>query len=252
MSFAAAMVMAEGRRRRDDQGRFMQGDQTANYSENRRIGMPIHYSEGNQRETMRQEGQRNANAYNEGGEMGGEGYFAWDGNYPTPYLTPERYGRPGMRDDGNITDMRDYERRRSMGAMNHMGKDWSRKAEHHGRIGFGENDDDDDDEKGEKLTREKAEKWVRNMRTTDDKPLQPISMAEAQRIAPNYGITGEHKMLEFWVVINMMKSDYQTTGQKYASGAVDFYAGLAKDWLEDRDAVEDKMAMYKKYIVKKD
>lgn len=172
--------------------------------------------------------------WDEPNRMAGGGYFAWDNDNQQPARMG--YDRPEIT-GGNITNMHDYQ----AGKNRHT----------NGKIGFGEQDEDGMDH-GWKLTHDKAEKWVRNMRTTDDKPLQPISMAEAQRIAPNYGITGEHKMLEFWVVLNMMKSDYQTTGQKYASGAVDFYAGLAKDWLDDRDAVEDKMAMYKKYIVKKD
>lgn len=246
MSFAAAMVMAEARRRRDDRGRFMQD------------GQEDSYAESNQDRTMRRGERRNTPAYNEQEgrqpQMGGGGYFAWDGNYPMPYLTPERYGRPGMENESNITDMREYERRRNMRPSSHMGKDWQQKAEHQNRIGFGEHDedDDDDDDEDEKLTREQADKWVREMKTPDDKPLQPVPMSEIQRIAPNYGIEGEHKLVEFWLVVNMMKSDYQDMGAKYAGNAVDFYAGLAKDWLHDKDAVPNKLKMYKKYIAQKE
>lgn len=259
MSFAAAMVMAEARRRRDDRGRYMEDGSSRN---------EMAYNEGGAGGEMRRGGRRNEIAYNEGrqgdqmrrgergsrNEMGGEGYFAWDGNYPMPYLTPERYGRPEMENDGNITDMREYERRRNMRPSSHMGKDWREKTERQNRIGFGEHDEDeeDEDDEDEKLNREQAEKWVREMKTPDDKPLQPVAMSEIQRIAPNYGIEGEHKLVEFWLVTNMMKSDYQDMGAKYAGNAVDFYAGLAKDWLHDKDAVPNKLKMYKKYIAQKE
>ena len=169
--------------------------------------------------------------------MGGGGWFAWDRMMPQPHLPPDRYGQPDeMRYNGdNVTDMRTYSRQR-----NDMPEE-----QHQGKIGFGEWAD-----RGERMTKEKAEKWIRSMETPEGKPLQPISYAEAQRIAPNYDVGGEQDLMDFWIVINMVKSDYQDVGKKYAGDAVDFYAALARDWLNDRDAVDDKLRAYKKHIVK--
>lgn len=236
-------------------------------------GMRMGYAAGEYGADMRRGRRRNEMRQSDGGQvervnrrmedddedemqMGGEGYFAWDRMSPPWHLPPDRYGQPGeMRyDDNNVTDMRTYNRRRSvMEPASHMGRDerwWG--MEKQGRIGFGERDGHDEEFRGGRMTREKAEKWIRSMKNPEGKPLQIVPYSEIQRVAPNYGVDGEHKMVEFWVVVNMVKSDYQDVGKKYAGDAVDFYAALAKDWLEDKDAVDDKLAMYKRYIVEKD
>lgn len=56
--------------------------------------------------------------------------------------------------------------------------------------------------------------------------------------------------LEFWVITNAMKSDYPKLGAKYGVDHIDFYADMAVEWLEDRDAKPGKAANYWKYIVK--
>lgn len=187
--------------------------------------------------------------------MGGEGWFVWD-RMMQPWSTPpDRYEQPDeMRsnmqrmsyDGGNVTDMRTYRRKNEMWPGAHMERETAEeRMEHQGRIGFGENGSHT-----ERMTKEKAEKWIKSMKTPEGKPLQHIPYSEAQRLAPAYGFDGEEKALEFWVVINMAKSDNQDVGKKFANDAVDFYAALARDWLNDKDAVEDKLQMYKKYIVK--
>lgn len=267
MSTAAMMLVqaAEDRRRRDEKGRYMGGDQESRYAG--------YYAMDRGGADMRRGQRRNEMRRGDGGQvgrvnrrmedddddetqMGGEGYFAWDRMSPPWHLPPDRYGHPGeMRyDAGNVTDMRTYNRRRSaMEPRSHMGQDeswWG--MEKQGKIGFGERDGHDEEFRGSRMTREKADKWIRSMKNPEGKPLQVVPYTEIQRIAPNYGVEGENKMVEFWVVVNMVKSDYQDVGKKYAGDAVDFYAALAKDWLEDKDAVDDKLAMYKKYIVDKD
>lgn len=252
MSMAAIMAMqaADDRRRRDERGRYMDGGRGGNQypSETR-----------NTMETMTRPmwpltnmggEMRRRNAGENGSRMGGEGWFVWDNANQPDHLAPSRYGQPGMNygEGDNVVNMRTYDRRRnSMTPESHMhGEEKNHHMMHGGKIGFGEQDHE------KHMTREKAEKWIRSMLTPDGKPLQPVPMSEIQRIAPNYGVSGEKDMLEMWVVVNMMKSDYQDIGKKYAGDAVDFYAGLAKDWLDDKDAVEDKLQMYKKYIVETD
>ena len=235
MSMAAIMAMqaADDRRRRDERGRYMDGGRGGNQypSETR-----------NTMETMTRPmwpltnmggEMRRRNAGDNGNQMGGEGWFAWDnGDYPDRF-PPQRYGRPGMSyaEDSNVVDMRTYDRRRNgMNPESHMhGEEKNHHMMHGSKIGFGEQEHE------KHMTREKAEKWIRSMKTPEGKPLQPVPMSEIQRIAANYGANSEQEILEMWIVVNMMKSDYQDIGKKYAG-----------------DAVEDKLQMYKKYIVEND
>lgn len=264
MSMAALMAMqsAENRRRRDDRGRYMDsGRGGGQYPSETRSAMetmtrpmwPMDNMGGEMRRRSAYEGggeMRRRSADENGSRMGGEGWFVWDNASQPDHLAPSRYGQPGMNygEGDNVVDMRTYDRRRNnMTPESHMrDEEKSRHMMRGGKIGFGEQDHE------KHMTREKAEKWIRSMKTPDGKPLQPVPMSEIQRIAANYGVSGEKDMLEMWVVVNMMKSDYQDIGKKYAGDSVDFYAGLAKDWLEDKDAVEDKLHMYKKYIVEDD
>lgn len=265
MSTAAMMLVqaAEARRRRDEKGRYMQGGERTystympyNGDDGRmmrgRRRNEMRYGDGSQVERV--DRRRMDDDDDDAPQMGGEGWFAWDRMTPPWHLPPDRYGQPDeMRyEGGNVTDMRDYNRRRNeMRPNSHMEHDRENNDMYRqGKIGFGERDDRDDEFRGGHMTREKAEKWIRSMKTPDGKPLQHIALSEVQRIAPNYGVDSEHKMVEFWVVVNMVKSDYQDVGKKYANDAVDFYAALARDWLNDRDAVENKLKMYKMYIVK--
>ena len=54
----------------------------------------------------------------------------------------------------------------------------------------------------------------------------------------------------FFAVLNAVYSDYYAVAKKHGVNKMDFYADLAKAWLEDEDAVEDKAGKYFQYIVK--
>lgn len=56
--------------------------------------------------------------------------------------------------------------------------------------------------------------------------------------------------LEFWVIVNAMKSDYPKLAAKYGVDHLDFYADMAVEWLEDRDAKPGKAVRYWENIVK--
>lgn len=56
--------------------------------------------------------------------------------------------------------------------------------------------------------------------------------------------------LEFWVIVNAMKSDYPKLAAKYGVDHMDFYADMAVEWLEDRDAKPGKAMNYYNYVVK--
>lgn len=232
-SMTYAMDGAEMRRRRDSRGRYMEG------------------------------GEGNRMAYDDNREA----YPPWPEPHIPPYLDRpgmmEGNARPGserrvedepykMRDH-NIVNIRDYQDRR--------------------RIGFGENrmhHDDGQHETEEKrhhmgdahhtgaypmtkpLTMDVAQEWVEGMQNTD--PEHPTgakwSMESIKPMAMKHGFTTPEKQLEFWAVMNMMYSDYCETAKKHGVSTMDFYADMAKAWMKDKDAVENKTAAYIEYITK--
>ena len=56
--------------------------------------------------------------------------------------------------------------------------------------------------------------------------------------------------VEFYIAINMMYSDYYPVAKKLNVNSVDFYADMARAFLEDKDAGKDKLAKYFAYVVK--
>lgn len=248
----AMMMAAQARRRRDERGRFMEGGQTS-YNRGGQGGrneMTMGYAEGNYNGEMRRCGRRSEMTYNEGdyggqmrhvgrgtrSEMGGEGYFVWDGHQP--YMPPERYGQPE-----NVTDMRQYNRTRSM-----MGEGSEKQHQQQGMIGFGEQD-----AHGKKLTKEKAEKWVKHMRTDGHKGGM-WTMEDAKELAKPYGIEEGQALVNFYAALNMVYSDYSEVAKQWGVDDEEYYAALACAFLYDEDGKQpsEKMAAYYKYVVPHD
>lgn len=115
---------------------------------------------------------------------------------------------------------------------------------------------DDDDESSDKLTRDAAQAWVDSMEWTDQmgKPMHggKWSMAEVKPFAGRMGvpIDGED-FYEFFAMMNAMYADYMPVAKKYGISSPEFYAGMAKAFIDDEDAVDGKVARYRKYIAKR-
>lgn len=60
----------------------------------------------------------------------------------------------------------------------------------------------------------------------------------------------KHKPCEFWVIMNMLFSDYGKTMIKYGADKPEIWAALAHDFIDDIDADEDKVGRYWRDIVK--
>lgn len=246
----AMMMAAQARRRRDERGRYMTGDQMSygRGGQGGRNEMTMGYAEGAYNGEMRQGGRRSEMNYNEGeqmrrggrgtrNEMGGEGYFVWD-NANMPYMPPERYGQP--HDRQNVTDMRQYNRTRSM-----MGEGGEKQRQQQGMIGFGEQDGH-----GKKINKEKAEKWVKHMRTDGHKG-EMWTMEDAKELAKPYGITEGQELIDFYSALNMVYSDYCDVAKEWGVDDEAYYAALACAFLYDEDgkAPSEKIAAYYKYVV---
>lgn len=91
------------------------------------------------------------------------------------------------------------------------------------------------------LDQETAKEWVEDMG-------ECFSMEETMEALKKRKCKCEP--LEFWVIVNAMKSDYPKLAAKYGVDHIDFYADMAVEWLEDRDAKPGKAMNYYNYVVK--
>lgn len=179
---------------------------------------PPRYDDRSQRRT-----ERRAMAYSP--DMGGEGYFVWDSAD-----RPER--------SHNVTDMRQYRPRSHMDSTEHT-------TAEKGMIGFGDN------AKAEKkLNRDKAEKWVRRMRSADHHGGM-WTLADAKELARCYELEDEQELTDFYAALNMVYSDYAEVAKEFGVDDEAFYAALACAFLYDEDgkAPSEKLAAYYTYVV---
>lgn len=275
-----AMMVAMASRKRDERGRYMDGDNDrrmdGNYSRmddepemRRRRDSRGRYMEDDGGNRMAYDSNRGRMEHDENDMH----YRPWPEPHIPPYLD-----RPDMRDerrmevpvhmrDRNVVHIRDYQDKR--------------------RIGFGENRMDDDNEEedmrqygrrfnpdrmnmgssshqshqmghaeyaGDKehLSREEAEKWVRGMKSEDGKTGGRWPLHEIKQYAANFGIQGEDKVVEFFAVMNALATDYGKVAKKHGVDKVDFWADLAKAFIHDKDAVPGKVKMYYECIAKHD
>lgn len=101
---------------------------------------------------------------------------------------------------------------------------------------------------GEEFDEKKAREWTHRMKNADGTQGEKWSMEQARQVMMQRGIKAEPA--EFYAILNAMYSDYSKVAQKHGVSGIDFFADLAKAWLDDEDAVEDKAAMYYECVVK--
>lgn len=100
-----------------------------------------------------------------------------------------------------------------------------------------------------RFNREMAEEWVEKMESEDGKPGGKISIDKANQLMMQ--IKCKCDPYEFWAVINAVHSDYGKVFAKYGLGSnMEFLAEMAKAWICDADAVEDKASAYFMYVAK--
>ena len=93
------------------------------------------------------------------------------------------------------------------------------------------------------FTEEDAKEWAKHMN-----PPARWTMDQTTAVMNQNGYN--HKPCEFWVVMNMLFSDYGKTMIKNNMDKPEVWAALAHDFLDDGDAVEDKVGRYWRDIVK--
>lgn len=97
------------------------------------------------------------------------------------------------------------------------------------------------------MDRRMAEEWTESMRNADGSTGPHWSMDQTKQVMEKRQV--ECDPIEFYVTMNMLYSDYSKVVKAHGITSVDFYADMAKAFLEDEDAVEDKLMMYYRYIV---
>jgi len=96
--------------------------------------------------------------------------------------------------------------------------------------------------------KEQAEEWVKSMRNADGSTGAHWSLEQIKPVMAQKNIQCDP--YEFYAVVNMLYSDYSKVFRKYGIGEKpDFYAELAKAFIDDEDAAEDKVALYYECIV---
>jgi hypothetical protein len=99
----------------------------------------------------------------------------------------------------------------------------------------------------QKMTREMAEDWVNSMEGSDPAKQHggKWTTEQIKPIAQKYGVPTEgDRFWEFYAVMNAMYSDYYPVAKKYNVLTPDFFADLAMAFISDKDAVENKAAVY--------
>lgn len=99
--------------------------------------------------------------------------------------------------------------------------------------------------------KETAMEWVEHMEDKSGVKGGAYTWHQTQQYGRNMGITGEERLIEFYAVMNAMQSDYWPAAKKFGVDKPEFYAALAKCFIEDVDAVEDKVSKYYECIASK-
>ena len=94
-----------------------------------------------------------------------------------------------------------------------------------------------------------AKEWTAMMENEDGTKGPHWSMEQIKKVIEQRGIPGDP--VEIWVAMNMMYSDYCKVAKKLGVNTMDFYAEMARAFLDDKDAgAHDKLTAYYEYIVK--
>nr|DAL44522.1 MAG TPA_asm: hypothetical protein [Caudoviricetes sp.] len=262
-----AMMVAMASRKRDESGRYAEGNEMRRMeNEMRRMGNDDREMEGRAEMRRRRDERGRYMEEPESPRMttrGESNYRPWPEPHMPPYLEDrQRMERaPERMRDNNVVNIRDYQDRRQIGfsanederraegydtrgyetARMHGGAQHKQQMQMGGAKGMGD----------EGLTREQAEKWVEGMEDKDGVKGGTYTWHQAQQYGRNLGITGQERLIEFYAAMNAMQSDYWPAAKKFGVDRPEFYAMMAKCFVEDPDAVEDKTRMYYECIARK-
>lgn len=98
------------------------------------------------------------------------------------------------------------------------------------------------------VTEVTAQKWVREFRNADGTTGPHFKMDQAEQY--RNANCPECDRWEFYVAMNMMYSDYYETAKKFGADRPEFYACMAKAFLNDPDAGDHKLSKYMECVAR--
>lgn len=106
------------------------------------------------------------------------------------------------------------------------------------------------DDHGDKpLTYHQIVGWVSSMENADGTHGGHWTMEQTEQVRKQRSIDCDPLM--FYAAMNMMYSDYCKVAEKVNASSADFYAYMAKAFLDDKDALPNKLARYYRSIAEK-
>ena len=99
-----------------------------------------------------------------------------------------------------------------------------------------------------KMDKRQAENWTRHMKNEDGSTGARWTFDEVHKVMQQNNVDCDP--VEFYAVMNMLYSDYGKVFKKHDVATMQFYVDMAKAFLEDDDAVKNKLEQYYKYVVK--
>lgn len=94
----------------------------------------------------------------------------------------------------------------------------------------------------EPVSRQQAERWTEAMENEDGSQGPHWSMEQTKQVQAQQDINCDP--IEFYVAMNMMYSDYMKVAKKLGVNKIDFYACMAKAFLDDKDVSPGKLRRY--------
>lgn len=187
-------------------------------------------------------------------------YDGTDTGYPE--FRPYEPGERGFKHEGEFGNIPRKNRMENslydgggmgFGTQSHYGKHHEHKPVQAGGTFWMERKVDENEV--EPLDRVTAERWVKSMENPEnDKHPRGgrWSMEETNTFAKKVGMPEDEQcLIEFYAIMNARYMDDGVVLKRFGVTDPMAFAYLAKAWIEDADAVEDKTAKYYKYIVKK-
>lgn len=99
------------------------------------------------------------------------------------------------------------------------------------------------------LTEEMAEEWMHGLHNEDGTKGPHWTKEQTKQVMNQKGIKVDP--IHFWVAMNASYSDLCAIAKKHGINTVDFYTDYSVAfWLQDKDAVEDKLSAYFMSVVK--
>lgn len=198
------------------------------------------------------------------GEMGYEGPYSGGNRYDIDvnryeYEAPEESSRNDMR-GGRNSDRRGSTRGEEGGTMrmigfgreiynNDMRSDASVPRYQEGDHMAGSKHTKGGARSSMGIDEHMAKEWTAMMMNEDGTKGPHWSMEQIKKVIEQRGMPGDP--VEIWVAMNMMYSDYCKVAKKLGVNTMDFYAEMARAFLDDKDAgAPDKLTAYYEHIVK--